>query len=259
MKERVIDPLPEQPGSELSANPDSEAVIDEELARLPERYRGAIILCGIRGLTAEEAAKELACPIGTVHSRLSRGRKLLARRLAGRGVGVSAAATGVTAMAPSVSAAYVALALRGMTGAATGRAVQIADMVLRSMTVGKWGALLGAIVCAGAALVGGLALGRPRPMAAEPAQQLASAASALGDATQEFAESDFVLKGAELLDKGILSDIKSRANALALRLTNDGQVEGRIVSFRDEIARDKAALPPMQTTDPKDPSTDHSL
>src|SRR5439155_24684561 len=59
--------------------------LDAELARLPERYRAAIVLCDLEGNAIREAAQLLQCPVGTVASRLARGRRLLARRLARRG------------------------------------------------------------------------------------------------------------------------------------------------------------------------------
>jgi hypothetical protein len=143
-------------------------VIDEELARLPERYRAALVLCGIRGLSAEEAARELGCPVGTVHSRLSRGRALLARQLTGRGVCGCGAAVGVTgAMTSRVSAEYVALAVRGLTGAASRHSVQIANAVLRALAASKLGALLW-ITCGALLFVGGLAFANPKPVPPEP-------------------------------------------------------------------------------------------
>jgi RNA polymerase sigma factor (sigma-70 family) len=61
------------------------AVLHEELARLPERYREAVVHCLLEGLTPQQAARHLNCPVGTVHSRLARGRRTLAKRLARRG------------------------------------------------------------------------------------------------------------------------------------------------------------------------------
>jgi RNA polymerase sigma-70 factor (ECF subfamily) len=68
--------------------------IDETLATLPDAFRAALRLCYFEGLTHEEAAARLGCPVGTVRSRMARGRALLRRRLedapASRSTGVSA-------------------------------------------------------------------------------------------------------------------------------------------------------------------------
>jgi RNA polymerase sigma-70 factor (ECF subfamily) len=48
---------------------------------LPSRYREAIILSDVHGLTYAETARVLHVPVGTVRSRLSRGRQMLAARL----------------------------------------------------------------------------------------------------------------------------------------------------------------------------------
>jgi RNA polymerase sigma factor (sigma-70 family) len=62
------------------------AVIDEEIGRLPERYRLPLILCHLEGMRHHEAAERLGCPVGTVESRLSRARDQLRARLVRRGL-----------------------------------------------------------------------------------------------------------------------------------------------------------------------------
>ena len=66
-------------------------VIQEELTRLPERLRAPLVLCYLQGMTHELAASQLGCPVGTVRSRLSRGRAQLLRRITRRGLTLSAA------------------------------------------------------------------------------------------------------------------------------------------------------------------------
>jgi RNA polymerase sigma factor (sigma-70 family) len=60
--------------------------LHEELSRLPEAYRSAVILCYLEGLSTEAAARRLGCPKGTVLSRLARARERLRRGLARRGI-----------------------------------------------------------------------------------------------------------------------------------------------------------------------------
>src|SRR5262249_31127961 len=65
--------------------------VQEEVRRLPEKYRAAVVLCYWQSLTHEQAAAKLGCPLGTVRSRLARARKLLHRRLTRRGLAPVAA------------------------------------------------------------------------------------------------------------------------------------------------------------------------
>jgi RNA polymerase sigma-70 factor (ECF subfamily) len=51
--------------------------VTKALESLPEEFRTVVILCDIEGLTYEEIAEFVECPVGTVRSRLHRGRKLL--------------------------------------------------------------------------------------------------------------------------------------------------------------------------------------
>ncbi len=66
-------------------------VIHDELGRLPERLRAPLVLCYLDGLTHDLAARQLECPVGTVRSRLARGRDLLHRRILRRGLTLSTA------------------------------------------------------------------------------------------------------------------------------------------------------------------------
>jgi RNA polymerase sigma-70 factor (ECF subfamily) len=51
--------------------------LDRALARLPEEQRTVILLIGLEGMSYEEAAEIVGVPVGTVRSRLSRGREML--------------------------------------------------------------------------------------------------------------------------------------------------------------------------------------
>ena len=67
-------------------------ILDDELARLPARHRGPVVLCELEGLSRPEAARRLGIPEGTLSSRLARAKSRLRDRLTSRGVSLSAAA-----------------------------------------------------------------------------------------------------------------------------------------------------------------------
>ena len=92
---------------------DLRPVLDEEVSRLPDRFRIPFVLCYLQGRTNEEAAQALGCPKGTVLSRLATARERLCSRLSRRGIVFSA---GVVAMlSGSVASAAVPSALIGPT------------------------------------------------------------------------------------------------------------------------------------------------
>ena len=76
---------------------DLSGAVEEEVGRLPAKYRGPVVLCYLEGRTNEEAASELRCPVGTVKTRLARAREMLRKRLTRRGAALSTAAI-VTAL-----------------------------------------------------------------------------------------------------------------------------------------------------------------
>ena len=78
-------------------------VLDEELARLPDRLRDPVVLCLLQGRTQDEAAAELGRDARTLRRRLERAKQVLRARLERRGV-VPAVATALVAAAGSVSA-----------------------------------------------------------------------------------------------------------------------------------------------------------
>ncbi len=91
MAHRRFASLPREPG--LDHEPDDlQRVVHEELENLPERYRAAVVLCDLEGLSQEQAARRLDWPIGTVKSRLFRARERLRERLSRRGLAPSSLA-----------------------------------------------------------------------------------------------------------------------------------------------------------------------
>jgi RNA polymerase sigma factor (sigma-70 family) len=76
------------------------ALLDAEVARLPEVYRLPLLLCVLQGRTVEEAARHLGWSVGSLRGRLARGREQLRRRLRIRGLDLSVGA--VALLAPVV-------------------------------------------------------------------------------------------------------------------------------------------------------------
>ncbi len=65
------------------------SALNQQIARLPERYRSPIVLCCLEGLTQQQAAGQLGWPMGTLQSRLARGRERLRRGLIRKGLAPS--------------------------------------------------------------------------------------------------------------------------------------------------------------------------
>ncbi len=165
----AVDPLGDGDGDGLGAT------LDEEIDRLPDRYRAAVVLCLVEGLTQEQAADRLGWPSGTVRSRLARGRERLRGRLSRRGLAPTFAAPGAVAVRLSESATRLALACRsGPLSAAVADAliVESASETLRSFVMSrvKVASLLVLAAVVGAAGARALALQKPADPPPAPAK-----------------------------------------------------------------------------------------
>jgi RNA polymerase sigma factor (sigma-70 family) len=177
-----------QTGSTLAPDPAEEAarrelrrLLDEELGRLPEKYRAPLVLCYLEGKSHEEAARHLRWPNGTVCGRLARARELLRGRLAHRGLALSAglfatllaeeqgsaAVPGALLIATLKSTGLIAAGTEPAAGVLPPQVAALTQGVLRAIAVSRLKAaalllLAGSILAAAAA---GLAqpTGAPRP------------------------------------------------------------------------------------------------
>ncbi len=170
------------PNTELSTG--LRGVLDEELDRLPARFRAPVVLCYFDGKTHEEAARQLGWPKGTVASRLARARERLRNRLVRRGVTLSAAALAtiqqpVSAAVPQaltdavLHSVHLALA-GGAAGSISPTVLSLMEGALRTMF---WTKVKFTTVCLlGVALLGGgagLVAYRVQAGPGEPAEVLA--------------------------------------------------------------------------------------
>jgi RNA polymerase sigma factor (sigma-70 family) len=104
MREKQVSALPEpatkphEPWRELMS------LVDQELKGLPENYRLPVLLCDLGGKSIKQATRQLGWPQGTLAGRLARGRRLLAQRLARRGLVLPAGALAAIVAADAASA-----------------------------------------------------------------------------------------------------------------------------------------------------------
>jgi RNA polymerase sigma factor (sigma-70 family) len=176
-QERSCHEVPEVPTPPVVPWDDVRAVVDEELARMPTKYRLPLLLCALEGMTQAEAGKSLGWPTGTVSARLSRGRQLLRTRLARRGV--TAPATALVAVLgaaglPQRATAAVCGAVAAIAGSETAARLSPAVALLlrqglRTMALSRWLPAVALVTVLAVALGGaGVAWRLTRPAAPVP-------------------------------------------------------------------------------------------
>jgi RNA polymerase sigma factor (sigma-70 family) len=166
-------------------------VVDEELRRLPERYRAPLVLCVLEGKTQDEAARELGCCKSTLRRRLEQGRQRLRRRLLRRGVALSvgllAAAVSQGPVRAAVSAALVEVTVTagllsrtgpGMAKVVSAEVAALVQGVSMAPAVTRLTALAAVVLAVallgtGAGWLAHQAAARSAPPAQEPAAQAA--------------------------------------------------------------------------------------
>jgi RNA polymerase sigma factor (sigma-70 family) len=159
--------------------------LHEEVSRLPDRYRVPVLLCELEGLSYQEAALRMRCPVGTISVRLRRARERLRVRLTGRGLapttGLLGALFGADAASAHVPPVLVDSTVQAAMGFAASKAAgaglvsasvaTLTGRVLRVMALARLKLIIGLALAVGITMsVSWIGAQRGRQVAA-PARQ----------------------------------------------------------------------------------------
>jgi RNA polymerase sigma factor (sigma-70 family) len=168
------------PGAPPEVRDDVSDVLHDEVNRLPQGCRAAVVLCYFEGLSPEQAARQLGCPVGTVQSRLARGRARLRSRLTRRGLAPALGVLGTVGAADAAAppaplpAALVEATIRATLPRAAGAAMAsgavtaLTQGVLRSMFLVKLRIVAAALITIGVLAAGAQALRQEAPAPVPP-------------------------------------------------------------------------------------------
>src|SRR5262249_44600991 len=111
-RERQVAEIPEPEQRPQPQRQELSTCLDDELSRLPDKYRAVIVLCDLEGKTRNEVARQLNVPEGTVAGWLARARTNLAKRLAQRGLTLTSGGLAVLLSQNAASAGLRASVLK---------------------------------------------------------------------------------------------------------------------------------------------------
>lgn len=243
------------------ARDDLASILHEELDRLPERYRAAIVLCDLQGYSCEETARRLGCAVGTVGSRLSRGRERLRTRLTRRGLAPTAGliATAMTreAIGAVVPPSLVRLTVKSVLAFSSGKATigvssaavaLLVEDVSRSLLMMKIRSMAAvALVACGSTLVAGGTL-RAIARAQDPAETKPKTAERDNEEAFNERHKNFLKATAgnfrPLSKDGDSVNFQSREAVLY----TDGTV--KLYLFEVPIKKKEPIVPPLRHNDP---------
>jgi RNA polymerase sigma factor (sigma-70 family) len=148
VKERQVSNMPEPAAPSADPWRDLRPLLDQELNRLPDKYRVPVVLCDLEGRTRRQVARQLGIADGTLSERLSAARRLLAKRLARHGLtlsgGALAAALSQNAASATAPAALVAFTVKAAASVAAGHtaAAGVMSAKVAALTQGVLKAML---------------------------------------------------------------------------------------------------------------------
>jgi hypothetical protein len=165
-------------------------VLDQELSRLPDKYRQPLVLCELEGKSRKEVARQLRLPEGTLSSRLATARKMLAKRLTRHGLVLSGGAlatvlaqNAASACVPpplvvaTVQAAGLLAAGETVAGVISAQVAALAEGVLKAMLMTKIKVTAAFLIAIGLVAAGGGSFAH-RSLAGPAADRLGAPAAA---------------------------------------------------------------------------------
>jgi RNA polymerase sigma factor (sigma-70 family) len=138
-RERQVTQMPEPAAPQQDQWRDLQSSLDQELSRLPEKYRCSIVLCDLEGKTRKDVAQRLGVPEGTLSGWLTRGRQMLAKRLARRGLALSSGLAALlvqNAVSANVPAPLVSRTINAACLLAAGQAASTISAQVAAVTQG---------------------------------------------------------------------------------------------------------------------------
>jgi RNA polymerase sigma factor (sigma-70 family) len=183
-----------QQGNNAMIDDERDRILHDEIGRLPERFRTAVVLCYLEGLTHEQAALQLVCPVATIRSRLATARQRLRGRLTRRGfagaetVAVSEPSAQILPIPAALADATIRGALRAglgkaaLAGVVSGEAITLSQGALTTIAAKKLTAVAMMTVLAGVPAAG---LGYAAVSAARRARGLANRTARDSGANQQ--------------------------------------------------------------------------
>ncbi len=230
----------ESTGADDPDRPDFGPAVQEEVRRLPEKYRAVVLLCYWQDLTHEQAAAQLGIPLGTVRSRIARARDLLRRRLVRRGITPSGcesapALDAVLTFSPmaipndllssTIKAGAHVAAGRALTDVASASVAALVQGVLRSLIMMKFKTIAICLMFIGTGVVGAI-LAAPQDGPARPVQRGRADNRPLGGKVQPAMKpmKDYSVEPPDLLIVEVLEALPGRPIAGERLVRPDGKI-----------------------------------